>query len=88
MAQEIFTCQLYEIKVATIPLTEESVTKIINTLSLRGNKDPEVAHSIEDKLYIKFIDAVADDLLSKDEAIAIAKKLKELRNCNYPRWYA
>jgi hypothetical protein len=83
-----YRCELYDVSLDTIPFTEESITKFINTLILRGNEDPEVAHRLEDKLYKQFIRLIAMDKLSKEETLSMAKKLTELANASSVRWYA
>ncbi|ARF11881.1 hypothetical protein Klosneuvirus_3_16 [Klosneuvirus KNV1] len=88
MDKDIYTCELYDISLDTIPFTEESITKLTNTLRLRGSEDPEVAHSLEKESYKHFISLIATDKLSKDEANLIAKKLMELSNTPFTRWYA
>jgi len=88
MDTDIYTCELYDLSLDAIPFTEESITKLINTIRLRGNEDPEVAHNLEDELYKHFISLIAMDRLSKEKTISMAKKLTELGNARFKRWYA
>jgi len=88
MSQEHFICKLYEINLSTKTLSLDLIKKVINTLQLRGKEDPEAAHCLEDDLYKKFITAVANETVPKDQIVELAKELDKLSDIKFSRWYA
>lgn len=88
MNKEVYDCPLWQIKLDTEPFSSDLVSKVKNTLEVKGNDDPETAHYLEDELYKKFIVTVANQTLSNEQLVGIAKELVKFDDIRFSRWYA
>lgn len=50
-----------------------------------GDGDPEVSHSLEDKLYKEVLEAIAKGAENQSE---LAKEVLKVSELNFTRWYA
>lgn len=50
-----------------------------------GDGDPEVSHSLEDKLYKEVLEAIAKGTENPSE---LAKEVLKVSELNFARWYA
>jgi len=50
-----------------------------------GDGDPEVSHSLEDKLYKEVLEAIAKGAENPSE---LAKEVLKVSELNFARWYA
>lgn len=70
------------------PISMELILQSKDILTKYGNGNCEVAHYIQDMIYVKFITHVANSSLNNKEIIEMAKELEIFRHINFSRWYA
>jgi hypothetical protein len=87
--EEMMHMQLHDIPLATPEtLTIEYLEKLIVELEDQGNSDPECAHMLESAAMISFIENVASNKYTTEEARVIAELLLQIRDMPFPRWFA
>jgi len=65
-----------------------SIKASLNSIKELCNEDPEIAHSMEDKLYLEFIQEIIAKKHSLKELQEMADLILLSQELNFPRWCA
>ncbi len=66
----------------------DTVEARIDQIREVGDCNPEIAHEMEDQLFMDFIEWVAEKQPAPAEAATVAKAVMKVLDLDFPRWYA
>ena len=64
----------------------KEVQKIVESIIESSQYSPEVAHELEDKLYIKFIIHISET--GTEEQKSMANEILKVKELKFDRWYS